>query len=134
MQEQASNPAQKLEPQPAALADVSTQPQVDLQQLAKHLGRIDGELHHVREMTEQLEACLLDDLRDLGVRLDAAEAANSTKQADISQAKADVPEALGGAHSAHINALKLQALTEKRLRRVEVTMAGMALLKAASPA
>lgn len=105
----------------------SSQQQTELRQLTKHLSSVDGELARVREMTEQLEACLLDDLRDLGSRLDAAEAANGRGQVGDSEKKPAMSqsEPASADQPGHAAAAQLQALMEKRLRRVEVTMAGI---------
>ena len=106
----------------------SSRLQEELQRLAQHLSTVDGELSRVREMAEQLEACILDDMHDLGARLDAAEAESEGRKPctasdslpAISQSEAPTADQHG-----HADAAQLQRLTEKRLRRVEVTMAGV---------
>ncbi len=113
--------------QPAAS---SSQLPAQLQQLTQHLSRVDGELSSLRHMTEQLEACVLDDMRDMGVRLDAAEAANESIQ--MARRSGPIPSkgqsgAGDAGHPTQADAAQIRGLMEKRLRRVEVTMAGAQL-------
>ena len=106
----------------------SSRLQEELQRLAQHLSTVDGELSRVREMAEQLEACILDDMRDLGARLDAAEAnSEGRKSCTVSDSLPAIglSEAPSADQHGHADAALLQRLTEKRLRRVEVTMAGV---------
>ena len=97
----------------------SKQLRSEMQDLAKHVSSTDGELSRIREMAEQLEACVLDDLRDLGARLETADASGAGRHAAAAQ-----PGAQAAVPPVQPDGAQLQAFMEKRLRRVEVTMAG----------
>ena len=98
-----------------------------MQQLAKRISSTDGELSRIRDMAEQLEACVLDDLRDLGARLESLEtltASNHSAKTKQPQAESIQQETQASQLPAQADAAQLQAFMEKRLRRVEMTMAG----------
>ena len=108
-----------------------------MHELAKRVSSTDGELSRIRDMAEQLEACVLDDLRDFGARLESLEALTAGKHsAKTTQPQAEsIQQKTQETHvPAQADAAQLQAFMEKRLRRVEMTMAGEpALLNAGLP-
>ena len=115
-----------------ATASASPNPalQAEVHELATHVASVDGELGRIREMAEQLEACILDDLRDLGTRLEAAEAASVIRPAGQPSAASSAAGAADRPAQGADTIVRpgdgqlLSGPVEKRLRRVEVTMAG----------